>query len=53
MLGIEDGYVALAYVLCIASTLMCVVYGIVMWNKGDERTAADETKGKPEKKAVQ
>ena len=41
MLGIEDKFVALAYVLCIASTLLCLIYGIVNWNKGDD-TVKDE-----------
>jgi hypothetical protein len=41
MLGIEDKFVALAYVLCIASALLCLIYGIVNWNKGDD-TVNDE-----------
>lgn len=51
MLGIQDKWVALAYILCIASTVLCVVYGIVAWNKGgteikpeDKRWAAEEDK---------
>ena len=36
MFGIEDGYVSLAYLLCIASTLLCVVYGVINWNRGDD-----------------
>ncbi len=36
MLGIEDKWVLLAYLLCILSTILCVVYGIVNWNRGDE-----------------
>jgi len=51
MLGIQDKGVALAYVLCIASTLLCVVYGMFNWNKGatdvkpeDKRWAAEEDK---------
>lgn len=33
MLGIEGTGVVLAYLLSILSTLICVVYGIVNWNK--------------------
>lgn len=40
MLGIQDRYTALAYVLCILSALLCVLYGIACWNKG--RDAAEE-----------
>jgi hypothetical protein len=51
MLGIEDKWVALAYVLCIASTLLCLLYGWLNWNRGEEelkqediRWAAEEDK---------
>jgi hypothetical protein len=30
----------LAYLFCILSTILCVIYGIVMWNRGVEE--ADE-----------
>jgi hypothetical protein len=36
MLGIEDIWVWLAYLLCILSTVLCVVYGAIHWNRGDE-----------------
>ncbi len=35
-LGLSDFGIILAYVLCVLSTLLCVVYGIVNWNKGGE-----------------
>ncbi len=51
MLGIEDKWVSLAYILSILSTLLCVVYGSFTWNKGgtgvrpeDKRWAAKEDK---------
>ena len=34
MLGFTDGWIALVYILCICSTLLCLVYGIVNWNRG-------------------
>mgnify|MGYP003594100445 CR=1 FL=1 len=34
MLGLGDGWVFGAFVLCIASVSACVVYGIANWNKG-------------------
>ncbi len=36
MLGITDAGIWSAYLLCILSTLLCVVYGIINWNKGNE-----------------
>jgi hypothetical protein len=34
MLGIPDFWIWSAYLLCILSTILCVVYGLLNWNKG-------------------
>ena len=39
MLGISDFGIWSAYLLCIASTLLCLGYGILNWNKGQEAEA--------------
>ena len=46
MFGIGDFSVSLAYILCILSTILCVVYGIINWNKGepDEEDLSDTSK---------
>ncbi len=36
VLGIPDVWIWLAYVLCLGGTLLCVVYGIFNWNRGDD-----------------
>jgi len=36
MFGIADFWIFLAYLLCILSSLLCVVYGIRKWNKDGE-----------------
>jgi hypothetical protein len=36
MLGISGWGCWLAYIFCILSTILCVIYGIAMWNKGVE-----------------
>jgi len=36
MLGLGDFSIFLAYILCIASAVACVIYGVVNWNKGVE-----------------
>ena len=41
VLGIEDPWIWGAYLLCILSTLLCVVYGIVKWNEGAETEAKE------------
>ena len=35
ILGIEDPWIWEVYLGIILSTLLCIVYGIVNWNKGD------------------
>ncbi len=52
-LGIQDPWVALAYVLCIASTILCVVYAWFNWNKGDETVEADDVKWVAEEKKAE
>lgn len=36
VLGIDDPWVWSAYILTILSMLLCVIYGAINWNKGDE-----------------
>ena len=36
MLGFEDKWVALVYWLCIGSALLCLVYGLINWNRGEQ-----------------
>ena len=36
VLGIDDPWVWSAYILTILSMLLCVVYGVLNWNKGGE-----------------
>lgn len=36
MLGIPDFWIWSAYILCIASAVLCVVYGLRNWNKGGD-----------------
>ncbi len=35
MLGFEDKWIAICYILCPLTALLCVVYGVINWNKGD------------------
>ena len=51
MLGISDFWIASAYALCLLSAVLCVVYGVVCWNKGgdaDAPTPEDQTWEKEE-----
>ena len=53
MLGIEDFYVWLAYVLCLASTILCVVYGLIAWNRGEDQPAKEDVHWAKEEKKVE
>ncbi len=41
MLGIPDPWVAIPFLLCIASMGLCVVYGVMNWNRGAEVESAE------------
>ena len=53
MLGIEDIYVLGAYLLCIASAALCVIYGIINWNKGDEPIEKEDVTWIAEEKKIE
>lgn len=53
MLGIEDKGVLLAYFLCIASSLLCVIYGLFSRNRGDEPIKPEDLKWASEEKKVE
>lgn len=41
MLGIDDPLILSVYLLCIFSSLLCVIYGIFNWNRGGELEALE------------
>ncbi|MFB3763896.1 MAG: symporter small accessory protein [Methanotrichaceae archaeon] len=41
MLGIDDPVILAVYLLCILSTLLCIAYGLINWNKGAEAEAEE------------
>jgi len=54
VLGIADPWVLLAYLLCILSALLCVVYGLINWNKGEEPVKQEDVDwAKEEKEEVE
>lgn len=43
MLGIDDAWVWMAYMGCVLSTVLCVAYGALNWNRGqDEEPTKDD-----------
>jgi hypothetical protein len=53
MFGIEDGLVALAYLLCLASTVLCVIYAWLNWNRGDETVEESDQRWEREEHQVE
>ncbi len=53
MLGIEDPFVWIAYILCIASTILCVIYGAICWNRGDEPAETEDITWAKEEQKVE
>ncbi len=50
MLGIPDKAVFLAYALSVFSALLCVLYGVANWNKGDEPIQTEDVQWAKEEK---
>ncbi len=50
LLGIQDIWVWLAYILSILSTVLCVVYGLINWNKGEEPVKPEDVDWAKEEK---
>jgi len=43
MLGLADGWVSLAYILCILSSILCVVYGVRRWDADGDAEGTEQT----------
>ncbi len=41
MLGMGDFQIFLVFILCILSGLLCIGYGIMKWNKGEDPTSRE------------
>lgn len=50
IIGLDDPWVALAYLLSIAGSLACVIYGVINWNKGDEPVQPEDADWAKEEK---
>ena len=42
MLGLHDPWIAGGYLLCILSSLICIIYGFIFWNKGEEEIKEED-----------
>jgi hypothetical protein len=53
LLGIEDPWIWLAYLLCVASTLICIIYGLVTRSRGEEPVKQEDITWAAEEKTVE
>jgi hypothetical protein len=53
MFGIDGIGVGLAYGLSILSTLLCVIYGVINWNKGPDEVEPGDIKWANEEKQIE
>ncbi|MFC1614590.1 symporter small accessory protein [Gemmatimonadota bacterium] len=44
MFGIADPWIAMAYLLCILSSILCIVYGLMKWNSDGESIEEEKAK---------
>ncbi|HNX35241.1 MAG TPA: hypothetical protein PKM57_11475 [Kiritimatiellia bacterium] len=50
IVGIQDPWVAVAYLLSITGSAVCVAYGIAYWNRGDEPVKPEDVQWAKEEK---
>jgi hypothetical protein len=50
IVGIQDPWVVVAYLLSIGGALVCVGYGFTQWNRGDEPVKPEDVKWAKEEK---
>lgn len=43
LIGIDDPWVLSALVLAVSVTIVCMIYGILRWNKGDDSAPGTDT----------
>jgi len=53
MFGLEDKYISLVYLLCIGSSALCIIYGSIMWNRGESQTREEDIHWAQEEKKVE
>lgn len=53
MLGIDDPYIWMAYLLCLASTALCVIYALIARRRGEVRPDADDIRWVTEERKVE
>jgi hypothetical protein len=53
LLGIKDNWVLAAYLLTFASAAICVIYGAINWNRGEESVDSEDIHWAQEEQKVE
>jgi hypothetical protein len=53
MLGFSDGWIAFVFLAMIASAVLCIVYGVLHWNKGDAQLSEVDREWAEEEKIIE
>ncbi|MCD6408540.1 hypothetical protein J7L87_05785 [bacterium] len=48
MFGLGDAAVSTGFLLTILSSLLCIIYGIIIWNKPEEEVSEEEIREEKE-----
>lgn len=52
-LGIKDGWVLAAYLLTFAAAVLCVIYGALFWNRGEQTIDSEDIRWAQEEDKVE
>lgn len=53
MFGIDSVGVGMAFGLTILSTILCVIYGVINWNKGSDEVDQSDIKWSSEEERIE
>ena len=53
VLGLRDPYIVAVVILCLASAVLCLIYGLVMWNRGEEAVKQEDIQWAAEEEKVE
>ncbi len=53
LLGIDDTWIWMAYLLVVLSAVLCIVFALILWNKGDEEVGEEDVTWAKEEQKVE
>ena len=53
VLGLKDPYIIAVVLLCLGSAVLCVIYGLLTWNRGQESLQQEDIQWAAEEEKVE